>query len=208
MVVSDKSYLSVTGNSLSLRPPSFSSPHRCASSNSFSNDLVISPLLRCEYSVDPQSISVGGPLTTRRAGWRGRNDKTVLARQSMMSGFGRRMTAKTAATAKATATATATRATESASSKSTSSSDGSVVIFVGHRHTRARHNANYVICAAGSALSFRTCFDLQKHTHTHTHGHVWLGRRSEWPSLSLGRVPSAGRLSRRVSAENAKTYGV
>lgn len=56
MVVSDKSYLFVTGNSFSLRPPSFNSPHRCASSKSFSSDLVISPLLRCEYSVDAQSI--------------------------------------------------------------------------------------------------------------------------------------------------------
>jgi len=56
MVVSDKSYLFVTGNSFSLRPPSFNSPHRWASSNSFSSDLVISPLLRWEYSVDAQSI--------------------------------------------------------------------------------------------------------------------------------------------------------
>lgn len=58
MVVSDKSYLFVTGNSLSLRPPSFNSPHRCASSSSFSSDLVISPLLRWEYSVDAQSIGL------------------------------------------------------------------------------------------------------------------------------------------------------
>lgn len=58
MVVSDKSYLFVTGNSFSLRPPSFNSPHRCASSSSFSSDLVISPLLRWEYSVDAQSIVV------------------------------------------------------------------------------------------------------------------------------------------------------